>query len=1254
MSPSKAKPLKRKRTSDHPNPAKKIRKDEKTGEPEEEVKSQEDQEDESQSPASSQEYPAECILRENKKKYKIKWKGIDPTTGEPYKPTWELKAHANKELVVDWKRLKAERRAAKKTTSRKRASRIIESSSLVSTPIQQESAEGTQRTGVTPEEEAGHINSPTHELPLSSSIAQPELAHNSPFVQVRRPSNFDPDEYLRFSSQPKTQTASSPAKALDTPAASEPTSPQSLAFSEPTQLGSGGIVPDSQSLPGSSSYIPSTQAASGSNQIRVSAIGSTSENPKSTAELITSSSPLPIPETDPIEDPSSSATRTPPRQLNDPEHIESSRVSTYSSASSPPLKDVEDTHPNLANDDSEQQLETHAQPSSQKQGIEHQDAAEVSQADTVDSGELRVAEQYSQAVSPTHTNDNSQEGQIVPGIDFFPGSQDNSAGLIYPTTEISATVETGASIQSPILDDDTEFIPIPPGSELRAEPKRPAQEPRQSIESSHPSSFSKVPSQSLNTSSINAPPQLQTPSNLRPFSSPCGTNPLPTMSMAEQFRLIKEANRQRAQMARAESGTRSPSVIPDQAPPQAPQTSLRATALSNLAREITPPGRAVVPASTDTANNSNGAKSVTAGLLEEPLLNENEYIVALSMEGVQGDQYRMVVRENQEVIKDFVAQPYAKDSSIVLKVRNLLERIQAVEGHMDLINHGTLTQVEEPEAQAKWDVQTSAKFRFLGFLFDFLRDQHMHIVLLARHGWFLDIAETFLKGKHLNYNYPGELRKADPSRVQGALAITLVPTSGEAFKTMVRGADLIICLDRTYDPKHVNNLRINHLTNASYLAPVIHPVIINSAEHIHRCISPTIEPVEKLRILVACMAHLRADAGKLPPDYPKIHVAAQEVARILVSSVLADGTYAIEWSLPPIGGIKDAVAFEESQSQLSVTSMPVGTQESLTSHKRPLDVDHTDPFKKMRMTPQPQDAINPTDISVTRISDSVGDYSQAQPGTLAKASDSNEKDVPMLLSRLNAVTFDLESTKARLESSKALNKELQVALEDRQYRFEEQVKELLATRSKAEEADQSATRALREKEVLAARLEKANKSLAALKIQFEAERASNIASSDSNVAELARLRTALAEAEGARDKALKSMESKETTFEFVRAEYQKSSSAASEYSDRIRELEAEVADLSRKADTQSSKLKRMGLDEHQRSLMKQNESLKLQLENREMLLRQREEELKNLKNLKGLGMGTRAASVPRSPRVGGGSRAASPLPGGRINLLRNG
>lgn len=55
-------------------------------------------------------WEAECILDERGPAvtgaYLVKWRGIDPDTGNSYEPTWESKDGCTQDLISDWKKLK--------------------------------------------------------------------------------------------------------------------------------------------------------------------------------------------------------------------------------------------------------------------------------------------------------------------------------------------------------------------------------------------------------------------------------------------------------------------------------------------------------------------------------------------------------------------------------------------------------------------------------------------------------------------------------------------------------------------------------------------------------------------------------------------------------------------------------------------------------------------------------------------------------------------------------------------------------------------------------------------------------------------------------------------------------------------------------------------------------------------------------------------------------------------------------------------
>ena len=277
MSPSKVQ--KRKRNPSNFNP-KKRRKGQKSSEPGRE-KSQENQEKKT---SDSGEYLAREILKEDKKKgYYIDWED-DPITGESFEPTWEPKGCANKVLIADWEKKKAERKSAEKNTPKqkkkqdsttkkhsRRVNRVVESLPISQdtpsyTPILRELQNNGEQNGHTAGAHLEHSSLKVNGLP-SPSPAAPAVPPQALIVQVTQTSGFDPEDYECFSLQQQTQTqiGFSPGKTLETPSTSSSASPQSQAFTLPKKFISDGVIPDSQSLPGSSSYIPSTQAASGLN-----------------------------------------------------------------------------------------------------------------------------------------------------------------------------------------------------------------------------------------------------------------------------------------------------------------------------------------------------------------------------------------------------------------------------------------------------------------------------------------------------------------------------------------------------------------------------------------------------------------------------------------------------------------------------------------------------------------------------------------------------------------------------------------------------------------------------------------------------------------------------------------------------------------------------------------------------------------------------------------------------------------------------
>lgn len=237
-------------------------------------------------PAASEElWEAKSILDEKrvgrKLQYLIQWKGVDPTTGETYAPTWEPEENPTQDLVAAWKQKKAERSVAS-------ASTVAESSTPQSRPKKNSRPPRPSRKPrvieSSPEPSTAHTTSAlsrpstsAHESPApaapSSTVTTPIDATTppkrpSPKIHVgHRGDSFDPDEFERFSQLPASQGLPTPQAPPSEPPHTQGTDlDSSQLFAALPEYRCSGIVPDSQSSVGAGSFIPTTQQTTGTTQ----------------------------------------------------------------------------------------------------------------------------------------------------------------------------------------------------------------------------------------------------------------------------------------------------------------------------------------------------------------------------------------------------------------------------------------------------------------------------------------------------------------------------------------------------------------------------------------------------------------------------------------------------------------------------------------------------------------------------------------------------------------------------------------------------------------------------------------------------------------------------------------------------------------------------------------------------------------------------------------------------------------------------
>jgi Class II histone deacetylase complex subunits 2 and 3 len=320
-----------------------------------------------------------------------------------------------------------------------------------------------------------------------------------------------------------------------------------------------------------------------------------------------------------------------------------------------------------------------------------------------------------------------------------------------------------------------------------------------------------------------------------------------------------------------------------------------------------------------------------------PLLHPSEFVVPLPVDGRIKHQYLAVLKEKDEDIIDFFNLPRSPRliSSMVHMIRQLNDTVV----HTDLGLEGPATQIASTTEEALWAEDASSKFAFLGRIISILRDSDQHIVVLARSGTTQDILRSYLKGKHVSYQQCSGTESVMNSQEGGhddAMKFTLLATDQDSLKKMPRSASLILAFDDSFEASFLPDW-----LNTTRFVPVLLLLVINSAEHVGRCIPPDIPEPERLRRLVKAVGHVQNELGEMSPllDYghtfslalekkdlgAKITHAASQVAEALQSD-----NFALNFALSPISelelsGLEDEPPSTEGSKELSSRASRAGT-----------------------------------------------------------------------------------------------------------------------------------------------------------------------------------------------------------------------------------------------------------------------------------------------------------------------------------------
>lgn len=738
-----------------------------------------------------------------------------------------------------------------------------------------------------------------------------------------------------------------------------------------------------------------------------------------------------------------------------------------------------------------------------------------------------------------------------------------------------------------------------------------------------------------------------------------------TPSLEEQAAQAARGLEHQSVQEMPETGTRSPSTIPNRATvPQMP-TSLRMVATSvpdpaplalqdqirnegfeTMPTEAAPEATLHIPEDIDMdeAQYSGDDEDEDESFLNDDLqLQSNEYVVPLPFHGRQADTYRNICKD---IIKEF--ESFSRNPSRVQRnIEPLFYKLRAVETHIDLIWAGNTipqpsdVQQEKDEHLAQWSYDFSIKFRFLKELLSKLQDRDLHVILLVEKEddfRFFNIIESFLRGAHFSYESPiterSHIAEEGLDKSTNLLKTTILSSTSNII---LREAHLIVCLNGKPDATQIRN-RPWGMKSGFTEVPILHLVIPRTMGHLNHYLSTKISSKGRLRTSVATLSQWTSNheighaVNYVPPKSYEVGFADQVLQYLLPSN---DEPPLSEWPLPALGNIKDIVEYQSSQQPHEATNLGSPFPGSITAGKRPLlhDNDNDDPAKRMRYTPQRSAQTNTSHIS----------------DSMPAASLSTEQKYDLL---------------------KQDNQRLREELEDwarRQYLYEETQKTHRLLKDEKEAIEKKLANSEDRLQKLRDQINERTAENVQLKKQVEEHQSLNSLSDDLKVAKIAEKTAEITALQDQLAQQAKSV--KDATDSKDRAE-----SLLTYVNDRLREQSSETTTLRQEnkvLQAENARLKRAELaqprkQEHQQRqeqlLLSSNENLRTQVGilTRQLQVKSQEDkkaraEKEQMRTTRGVGAGTRAASAgPRTPRPG--SRAASPMPNGRDRVanLRNG
>ena len=663
-----------------------------------------------------------------------------------------------------------------------------------------------------------------------------------------------------------------------------------------------------------------------------------------------------------------------------------------------------------------------------------------------------------------------------------------------------------------------------------------------------------------------------------------------------------------------------------------------------------------------------------------PILLLREFAIPLHAEGKTQSAYGEIVQAKQKAMSKYLRRGSSSStpslSGLVTpkteanEMVELVGKLDAIVSLLDLGYEGMLTQSSFSGTQlARWAVKASSKFAFIKALIDYIQRHPWwagDVVIFAKAGQTQQLFEHFLSAYDVNFQQYTNSGEATHTITSAGLLLHLVAGGQKPHIKLRTGKSLIIAFDNSYDPRseYVLDLRGADGRDEKELpVPVVHLLVVNSSEHIERCLPVNMPSPQRNRLLVQSILQAYRHMGKLLSEvneitleyYPLLSGGSiidddlmkreqvfqkmpdfhlERMAQQVASQLIGGFDYQAGWSTEPampMLELDEVPGLITQQLRLPSPSpippSPIGTP---SLRKRLLDGDILDTpggSKRQRMTPVPGASpfdhseaaqINHLQLALKAAKDETAKEKLARMG----AEDARDK----ARSQLNEWRQSVSQLQKRVEYHR-----------ERDHKARTQLKKL---NKDTERFNQLRERDANEREALKLQITKLQTELT------HAREALLDTGGSTEALELARADARTASA--ALAKAEKDLVNAKQQSEYFRTQYQETMATGRQHQADAESLQARVAALEIDASDEKRRLKLVNFDEAANVHLARIERLETENKVLEGMVRRLTAENTALKANRGVS--TRASSVqpgpPGSPRAREAkSRGGSPVPG---------